>query len=278
MARNQHNIEHMTNKLQNVNVDDLKDINILLLGETGVGKSTFINAIANYLYHKNFQRAEKENLLILVPSKFTVSDINNVQKQITVGADSNEHLEVGASATQNVRAYVFAYAKKNIRLRLIDTPGMGDVRGIDQDNINAENILSFIGELKQLHAVCFLLKPHQSRATVMFEFCIKQIMSRLDKSACKNIIFLFTHSGDSDKPSETLAILRKLIGNIKKVPPHACIPLNDDNCFCFNNVAFRYLAAMKNGVRFNAEDKERNYIPAWQSSYKELKRYLVSCE
>lgn len=119
---------------------------------------------------------------------------------------------MGASATQDVRAYVFPYTAENMRIRLIDTPGMGDVRGIDQDNINVDNILSFVGRLKQLHAICFLLKPNNARSTVMFEFCMKQLMSRLHKSACANIMFIFTHSGGpGGKPEESLATLRKII-------------------------------------------------------------------
>lgn len=37
--------------------DSPKTINILLTGETGVGKSTFINSFANYIRTSNFEEA-----------------------------------------------------------------------------------------------------------------------------------------------------------------------------------------------------------------------------
>ena len=47
-----------------------KDVNILLLGETGVGKSTWINVIANYAKHNSFEDAINDpEFTVLIPSR-----------------------------------------------------------------------------------------------------------------------------------------------------------------------------------------------------------------
>ncbi len=64
---------------------------------------------------------------------------------VTFGSDDNESKDVlkGESATQMCRDYLFE--TDNISIRFIDTPGLADTRGIEQDRINLENILSGIG-------------------------------------------------------------------------------------------------------------------------------------
>ena len=47
-----------------------KDVNILVLGETGVGKSTWINGIANYAKHDTLEDAmDDPEFTFLIPSR-----------------------------------------------------------------------------------------------------------------------------------------------------------------------------------------------------------------
>ena len=84
----------------------------------------------------------------------------NEKKEIKIGnLDVNERHVIGKSATQEPREYNFMIDKRMVNL--IDTPGIGDVDGIDRDKKNFANILTFLSRYDKLHAVCILLKPNQ---------------------------------------------------------------------------------------------------------------------
>lgn len=103
---------------------DKNTINILIIGETGVGKSTFINAFANYLRFENLDEVERENPLVLIPCKFTVTDENYELREVRIGSDSNEHDKLGESSTQDPKTYTFPISGGERFVQLIDTPGM----------------------------------------------------------------------------------------------------------------------------------------------------------
>lgn len=191
-------------------------------------------------------------LAVLVSSKINFFDANSQSREIIVEGKNqkgeNETLQTGASQTLRVQTYVFPWVDKKANIRLIDTPGMGDTRGPDQDSINCEDILSYISQLDELNAICFLLKAEESRVTPYFQYCITEILSRLDKSAAENLIFVFTNTRGSDyHPGETLASLRIVVDEISAKPPHVKIPI-DSNIFCFDNEAFRILVALQQNV------------------------------
>ncbi|KAI4461232.1 50s ribosome-binding gtpase [Holotrichia oblita] len=265
--------DHLVKNLQAMSVAR-EDVNILLLGETGVGKSTFINSFANYLEHDKFANAEeKDQVQCLIPAKFTVTNEAYEEKIVQIGKDDNENDTMTQSATLETRSYVFPINKNGIkRVRLIDTPGIGDTRGIDQDNENMENVLSYISNMEYLHAICFLLKPNNTRLTVMFHYCIKQLLSRLEKSASKNIIFLFTNTRSTFyKPGDTTGALKEVLHGIKSKPPFVDIKFGKDNVFCLDNESFRYLVAIKNGIQLG---NKTSFMESWDHSVKECWRML----
>ncbi|KAG0375314.1 hypothetical protein BGX24_009260 [Mortierella sp. AD032] len=245
-----------------------EEINILLLGETGVGKSTFINAFANYLRYDTLELAEGMEMTTLIQSKFEFRG-----KTVIAGkVDQNEKLEDGRSSTQFCRSYVFPLSD-GIKIRLIDTPGIGDTRGVKQDRINFEGILNYISGFDKINGVCILLLPDNPRLTTSFRFCIDELLLHLHKSAADNILFTFTKTRSSFYgPGETMTPLRTYMKELETANG-ITIQLEPNTLFYFDNEAFRLYAALKQGVTFDPETKEA-FSKSWTISVKEAQRLV----
>ena len=248
----------------------IQEMNILILGETGVGKSTWINGFINYMTFEDLEEARKVNEpRVLIPSKFTIIYEEKEKEIVIGGTDANENFTVGQSATNAPRTYVFDVAEgsSKTKIRLIDTPGIGDGKGIHQDKQNFDNILSYLTNYDEIHAVCILLKPNNARLTAMFRFCIQELLAHLHSSAKHNIVFCFTNARATFyKPGDTLPALNKELAD-KKVG----IKATPKNYFCFDNEPFRFLASLMNGISFPDEDIE-SYSKSWNKSVEETKK------
>ena len=155
------------------------------------------------------------------------------------------------------------------RLHIIPclTLGMGDSRGVERDKKNVDNILRHIANINSIHAICILLKPNEARLTILFKYCIQQLLAHLHKDAIHNILFCFTHARSNFyKPGNTLTILRSELLN-RGVGIH----LNKDNIYCFDNEAFRFLACIKNGVTF-PEKVIDEFASSWTHAVNEKER------
>ncbi|CAF2857121.1 unnamed protein product [Rotaria sp. Silwood2] len=72
--------------------------------------------------------------------------------------DSNEdHDHPGQSVIQNCRSYVLPLLNTQMKVRMIDASGMEDTRGLTQDDVNIQHIISYISNLLYLNAMCILL-------------------------------------------------------------------------------------------------------------------------
>jgi GTPase SAR1 family protein len=255
---------------------DNEIINILLLGETGVGKSTFINAFANYLTFNTLQQAEIGKPVVLIPVSFLITVGDNFEERIVKFGSSdisnNEDFDhPGQSVTQLCKSYEFHLnGRITKKLRIIDTPGFGDTRGLDQDDRNMQHILQYIKGFSHLNAICFLLKPNESRLNISFRSCLAQLFSLLGSNISNNIIFCFTNSRSTFyTPGNTAPLLRKVLASL----PMTDVPFKKDNTFCFDSESFRYLVAIQNKIRFDHHQK-KEYETSWTNSVTEVNRLV----
>ena len=242
------------------------------MGETGVGKSTFINAFVNYLLFETLDEAENGEPVVLIPVSFLMTIGDQFEECVVEFGkpDSNEnHAHQGQSVTQQCKSYVFKLTNQ-LWLRLIDTPGMGDTRGLDQDEKNIEHILSYVNHLSHLNAVCLLFKPNDSRLNIFFRSCVNQLLTYLTPLAYNNIIFCFTNARSTFfAPGDTGPLLRRMIEKNYQNE----IPFKKENTFCFDSESFRYLVARKRGVPFDEYFKQES-TQSWETSVKESIRLL----
>ncbi|XP_055344690.1 uncharacterized protein LOC129592639 [Paramacrobiotus metropolitanus] len=244
------------------------ELNILILGETGVGKSTWLNGIANFLMHPTLDAALTDPQA-LIPTRFTMTDRSLQQRVVSMGESDNEHNNVtGQSVTQLPKTYVLK--KGDTIVCLIDTPGIGDTRGVDQDKKNFESIMTHLSNLEKVHGICILLKPNDSRLNVMFRFCIKELLTHLHRDACHNMVFVFTHTRSTFyRPGDTFPVLKKLL----QAEGGLNIPLNLDTVYCMDSEVVRFMAAAKSGVE-HAATEMRSFGESYQKSVEETNRLL----
>ena len=250
-------------------------INVLLVGETGVGKSTFINAFVNYLTFNSFDEAEASEPVVLIPVSFIMTSGDNFDETVikfgeVENPDNEDFNDNGQSVTQHCKSYVFDLKNSEKKLRIIDTPGFGDTRGLKQDDYNMEHILHYVNNLTHLNALCFLLKPNSSRLNILFRTCFIELFSFLSPAARNNVIFCFTNSRSTFyAPGDTAPLLKQMLASSSIEGIH----FGKENCFCFDSESFRYLVALRSGIEISGLNREE-YEKSWSISVKQSNRFI----
>jgi hypothetical protein len=151
---------------------------------------------------------------------------------------------------------------------LIDTPGIGDTRGVEYDRKNMADILSTLSSYDELHGILILLKSNNSRLTITFRFCVKELLTHLHRNAARNMAFGFTNTRISNyTPGDTFKPLSALLAD----HPDVGLGLSTHTTYCFDSESFRFLAAYKNGTTM---DNIQDFRRSWEHSRTEALRLL----
>jgi len=210
---------------------------VALLGETGVGKSTMITALANYCSFESLEEAESTGGLFPIDQQ--------------TRSESTTH--VGKSVTQEPQEYVFAH--KNMQIVIIDTPGLLATEDVgtsrhDKDKEHVENIFKLLSKHVNIHAICILMKATENRLSNAFQYTLSEFLRRLDANARNNVIFIFTHAASTNfKPHTAQSVLQLFLQKYS-----LSLPLNKSTVYCFENNIVQYLKELQ--TETSTGDKE----------------------
>jgi GTP-binding protein EngB required for normal cell division len=166
-------------------------INVLVVGRTGSGKSTFINSCFNLAKNLKFE----DERLFCLPAKFTRA--NGSQFECPPNVEEYKHNnvileeEIGSSDTKFVNFY--RVKSNGVRIVLIDTPGFADTRGPKEDEANAQKIVDKISKIAEIHAVLWVSKADENRLTTELKYCLEQFKGMLTDDYKNNVFACFTH-------------------------------------------------------------------------------------
>ncbi|XP_043100846.1 uncharacterized protein LOC122348990 [Puntigrus tetrazona] len=215
---------------------------ILLVGETGVGKTTLINTMVNYLMGVKFK--------------------DEIWYEIT----EEQSRDQSESQTSEITMYEVCPSKSPMSLTIIDTPGYGDTRGLDKDLEVAENLATLFQSndgVREVDAVCFVTQASKNRLSDRQHYIISSILSLFGKDIVENIVFLITHS-DGMAPINVIGAINK-----------AKIPCRRDESgqpvyFVFNN--------RQADERHTKERLIRAQRDAWEDSMEETNKLFQSLD
>uniref|UniRef100_A0A3Q4GBY1 AIG1-type G domain-containing protein n=1 Tax=Neolamprologus brichardi TaxID=32507 RepID=A0A3Q4GBY1_NEOBR len=178
---------------------------ILLVGETGAGKSTLINALFNYSMGVKWE--------------------DEVWFQIVEEEENNQT----ESQTSDVIVYeIFGFEDKTLpySLTVIDTPGYGDTGVTEHDDMICHRLMDLFKSddgVHEVHAVGLVMKASINRLSDRQTYVFDSVMSLFGKDMEKNIIALITHS-DGITPKNPLKAIEaakiKCAKNEKDQPVH----------------------------------------------------------
>jgi GTPase SAR1 family protein len=156
-----------------VKTKNQKEFTILLVGETGVGKTSVLSLIANVLAGRN-------------PDQYT-----DVHKTDNEAGGSQKH-----SQTQSAQIYEFR-SQNDVVVRILDTPGLADTRGLAQDKLHKKSIARAIQQnITTVNAVLILANGTVPRLGVATEYALTTLSAIFPHTLAHNIGIMFTNVSD----------------------------------------------------------------------------------
>ena len=149
---------------------------ILLFGEVGSGKTSFLNLLCNY------------NLVQTLGFQASLEQFRSFN-DIQLENSTSRKME---SKTSDAKRYVVELG--DLHIGVIDTPGFGDSRGMDVDKEHIKRIIDALKREEYINCVCLVVNGRASRMSATLQYVISEVTSILPKTVINNVIVIFTNT------------------------------------------------------------------------------------
>lgn len=151
---------------------------MLLIGETGSGKTSLLNLLCNcgLIQALGFEEGLE---------KFR--QFNDIKLE-NAGSCKME------SKTSGAKLYNVDLGE--LKVGVIDTPGFGDSRGLEEDKKHSKKIVEALKAEEYINCVCLVINGHQSRMSATLRYVLTEITSILPREILNNVIVVFTNTTD----------------------------------------------------------------------------------
>ncbi|XP_053120710.1 uncharacterized protein LOC128331390 [Hemicordylus capensis] len=218
---------------------------IVLLGETGAGKSTLINGMVNYILGVRWEDHFRFSL---------------VQEDPTGSWTSSQADKLTAYEINSAPEFQVPYS-----LTIIDTPGFGGTRGLERDRMLLEQIWEFFlpqAGVDHLDALCFVAQASQLHLTQPQKYMFDSALSVFGRDIQDNIQVLVTFADGRTPP---------VLGAIKE----GGVPCAQDAHGVPVHSLFNNSALLASNVQ-TGEDSYHFYRMFWEIGVRSMAKFFQS--
>lgn len=216
---------------------------VMMIGETGSGKTTLINALINYIFGVQWKYDCRIQL---------------VEEDPTMIQDSHKRSKMMVYQISHQPKFCIPHS-----LTIIDTPGLPETQGVAPHRAAVQQIrqLFYNSELDHIDAICFVTRSSMAGLSLTQKYVFDSVLAMFGPRVQENIVTFMTSTDDDQRPPA----LATMIG--------ANVPCAKDRHGCPIHFTFN------NGVLYannspDAEDANAANEQQWSSGMEDVNNFF----
>ncbi|CAF3681346.1 unnamed protein product [Rotaria socialis] len=241
----------------------------IVLGDTGAGKSSFINAFYNYCYGTHDPdsafNGSQNSVQIAIPCKYWEDRRTKI-----LGEEKSTERDIEdqtKSQTLCCTTHTLEFSEREAQphtfvIQLIDTPGFNDTEGVSKDDSNVYHIAKAVQDVAYLNGIIIVVNGSTSRLGTSFQHFMQLLHEVWPNDLMKNMCAVLTNCDDTTS-------------NLKSEVLYDLLKVNRKTVFYMQNSLFRW--DRKTGTSKTIRNLRRDFVESVET-LKNLERVLLHFE